>query len=237
MSVVFLTAKILKCASFAVELTVNMDGVVFYCQEADAGICDGCGKSGVTIGQLWHDKGYINITDDTHDRGCALCGYVERTAEHRYYGDDTQCRDCGKEKPERYVIVLNNGVSLRKYASSSSSVVTKVNAGTVLRYDTKEGDWYEVDYNGTICYVSASVVQVQVGYVKTTAANVLLRVTPSGDAYSTKIDDQGTVLSYFGTESSNGYTWYYVFRDGNMGYIRGDCAILCESDGTPENNG
>lgn len=133
-----------------------------------------------------------------------------------------------------YAVVLQDGVVLRAGASTDSAIRDRAGIGTVLRWYDLQNVWYQVDRDGQICYIMASFVMetpAPVGYVKTTASGVRVRKTPTGSSYYSQIAEAGTVLTCFGAEESGGYTWYCIFCDGNLGYIRGDVAQPCDSEG------
>ncbi len=62
------------------------------------------------------------------------------------------------------------------------------------------------------------------GYIRTTTDKVYIRVEPNTNAsYVMLVQNQGTILPYFGTTRRNGKTWYNVqSADGRMGWMHGD---------------
>ena len=112
--------------------------------------------------------------------------------------------------------------------------------------------WYRVIYSNTEVWVLGSCVdemtaseyeewaeknpnntpqtEVIAGYVRTTADGVNLRKTAAGTVL-TRLD-KGNVYSYSKTEAESGYTWYYVKTPVGYGYLRSDCVMECNSDGS-----
>ena len=119
-------------------------------------------------------------------------------------------------------LVSGDTLNVRKEASSTSTIVTKLNQGTIVTItgkDTKTG-WYRITHNGNTGFVSDRYIEVInksnttiVGYKKTTD-NLNMRTGPS-TSYSaiTKIP-AGTTVGVIST--SNG--WDYVEYNGQKGY-------------------
>lgn len=57
-------------------------------------------------------------------------------------------------------VVSGNNVNIRSQASSTASVIGSANVGTEFNVLGKEGDWYNVMYNGTSGYVSSQYLTV-----------------------------------------------------------------------------
>ena len=118
--------------------------------------------------------------------------------------------------------------------------------------------WYKVRYNGIIGYLRGDCVRVcnstggsivepepddptppvedvLSGYIRLTKTDVALREERAGKV-KTRLP-LGLILPYYGDITPAGkfgrYCWYYVkTADGLVGYIRGDCAVICDGDGT-----
>ena len=120
--------------------------------------------------------------------------------------------------------------------------------------------WYYVVYNNMHGYVRSDCVAITSGgssapttkptatpvptatvtptaapsysYVMMVKTDVALRTTPGG-----KVQERlplGTVVPLIGTTiKASSYTWYPVrAASGNNGYVRGDCVVLCNEDGS-----
>jgi len=170
-----------------------------------------------------------------------------------------------EEKPEEkvnYVITILDSVNLRQAATKDSTAKFNVPMGTVMAY--KQGpvansNWYKVVYKNTEVWVLGTCVEemtatefeewldknpdntpqtdVIEGYVRIIKDGVNLRKTASGKVLA-QLDEKDTVYAFSKTESASGYTWYYVKSSQGYGYLRSDCVMECNADGsnfTPEN--
>lgn len=120
--------------------------------------------------------------------------------------------------------------------------------------------WFQVRYNGMTGWVRGDCVRVctstggnivegdepvvpeepdkpedsttVVGYIRITGNRVALRKTPGGDV-QTRIET-GTVMPLMGETVDQGFYFWYPVRDANnlFGWIRGDCAVPCNKDGS-----
>lgn len=160
-----------------------------------------------------------------------------------------------------YVITTKGGVNLR--LKPAGETITQVNKNVVVpcvgSMVTSGGyDWYNVNYNGMRGYLRGDCVKVCnadgstsgvtqapsaggsttetviYGYVKMTAHGVNLRTSPAGRSQEQL--DKDVVVPVIGTAVTSGkYTWYPVkAASGTTGYVRGDCAAICNADGTTE---
>ncbi|MBR2717873.1 MAG: SH3 domain-containing protein [Clostridia bacterium] len=170
-----------------------------------------------------------------------------------------------EEKPEEkvsYVITILDSVNLRAAATKDSTAKFNVPLGTVMAY--KQGpvansNWYKVIYKNTEVWVLGTCVEemtaaefeawleknpdntpqtdVVEGYVKILKDEVNLRKTASGKVLA-QLNEKDTVYAYSKTEAKSGYTWYYVKSSQGYGYLRSDCVMECNADGSnfvPEN--
>ena len=167
-----------------------------------------------------------------------------------------------EEEKVNYVITILDSVNLRQAATKDSTAKFNVPKGTVMAY--KQGpvansNWYKVVYKNTEVWVLGTCVEemtaaefeewldqnpdntpqtdVVEGYVKITKDGVNLRKTASGKVLA-QLDEKGTVYAYSKTEAASGYTWYYVKSSQGYGYLRSDCVMECNADGSnfvPEN--
>lgn len=113
--------------------------------------------------------------------------------------------------------------------------------------------WYPVAQAGSIYFVRGDCVEVvssmggtvptptlpmastaPLGYVRTTQSNVNLRLQPEGKTFQQI--DKNTVLPYLSSTISGNYTWYYVQVGQVRGFVRGDCVVLCNADGSAQTN-
>ena len=51
------------------------------------------------------------------------------------------------------VVNVKEAVNLRKGPSTDTEALTQVPVGTVVTDCVKEGDWFQVNYNGTVGYI------------------------------------------------------------------------------------
>ena len=144
-----------------------------------------------------------------------------------------------------YIVLTSGGVNLREEASMSAAVLGKYDKGDVFPYyaTSKVGSttWYKVItedgtgfFHGDFCTPSdskgnpltgGSAPSDISGYVLTTVDKVYLRKSASTTAGTHgQIKNKGTLLEIVGeNKKNNGYTWYNVTFDGEVGYVRGDC--------------
>lgn len=67
-----------------------------------------------------------------------------------------------KQDKQRKVTVLSNGTNVRESASTSSAIVTRVNAGEQFTIKEEHGDWYEITLsNGQAAFIAKWVVSLE----------------------------------------------------------------------------
>ncbi len=146
-----------------------------------------------------------------------------------------------------YVVLTSGGVNLREKASTGAEVLGRFDKGDVFPYysTTVKGSttWYKVStedgvgyFHGDFCTpsdskgnpLSSGETEKASGYVVTTIAKLYLRKSASTSAGTYgQIKEKGTLLKIVGDKkSNNGYTWYNVEYDGEIGYVRGDCVTV-----------
>lgn len=153
--------------------------------------------------------------------------------------------------PLGYIKLTWGGVNLRKGPSTSTARLDQLDRGTILPYYATEqvGDvtWYKVKtkddtgyIHGKYCAISdkngnigaESGDDVTSGFLYTTKDKVYLRKKASTTAgvYG-QIPKAKTVLAIVGaSKKANGYTWYNVEYNGNVGYIRNDCVTVLSKE-------
>lgn len=114
--------------------------------------------------------------------------------------------------------------------------------------------WYPVTYNGNAYFVRSDTVQevnasgateaptqqpdpentevTAVGYVKTVLDKVNLRLKPAGTVVE-QVAINRVLPMLKEAEESEGYAWYYVQVGDVKGYLRGDCVLVVNQDGSP----
>lgn len=147
-----------------------------------------------------------------------------------------------------YVVLTSGGVNLREKASTGAEVIGRFDKGDVFPYysTTVKGSttWYKVStedgmgyFHGDFCTPSDSKgnpvngsneAEGASGYVVTTVDKLYLRKTASTSAGTYgQIKNKGTLLQIVGDKkTNNGYTWYNVEYEGDIGYVRGDCVTV-----------
>jgi len=132
-------------------------------------------------------------------------------------------------------IKTTDSVNVRKSASITSARIAKLDKGVVAPYSAAVSvggtTWYKIVYNFETGYVmgdyctpcdaygntSTKPQNVTSGYLMTT------RDSASAGVYG-QVPAQGTVLQIVGkARYANGYYWYNVAYNGDIGYMRGDC--------------
>lgn len=98
--------------------------------------------------------------------------------------------------------------------------------------DTDEGSDNNTDDNANTTPVDPGKTW---GYIKTTKSGVNFRKTPGGTGIGTL--GKGEVYPMTGKSTSkSGYTWYPIRANGKDGYVRGDCAVVCDKNGNVTDN-
>ena len=70
------------------------------------------------------------------------------------------------------------------------------------------------------------------GYVKITLDKTNIRKTMNGSLLF-QLPTKGGIYPMWGAQGSkNGYTWYPIIVNGSQGWVRGDCAVLVNADGS-----
>jgi len=127
-------------------------------------------------------------------------------------------------------IVESSGLRLRAAASTDADIVSNASYGDNIVVIRKTGNWYLVDYNLDIGYMSADYVafkereNVELGYGKVNASSVNMRAKPSSDGDLIQQIPYGEKAYIIGLNCG----WYKVKYNGNTGYIRSDLLELTE---------
>ncbi len=128
-------------------------------------------------------------------------------------------------------IVNASSLHVREAASTDSKIITDASYGDYVTVIRQVDDWYLVDYNLNIGYVSAEYVDfkvaenVELGKAQTNTGVVNVRSAPSSDASPVGQLLQDAIVNIIGI--NNG--WFKVtYGDGITGYIRSDLLILLE---------
>lgn len=127
-------------------------------------------------------------------------------------------------------IVETNGLRLRAKPNTDADIVSTASYGDNVVIIRRVDDWYLVDYNLDIGYMSAEYItfkereNVELGYGKVNTSSVNLRSTPSSDG------DLVCQLAYGEKAYIIGLNcgWYKVQYNGSTGYIRSDLLELTE---------
>lgn len=156
----------------------------------------------------------------------------------------------------QYVQTILDKVNLRASASKDANAPYNVAIGTVMAYNSSQSVggslWYRVIYDNTEVWVLGSCVKVMTqaeyeaylatkpaatpqpsvikGYIKTTVSDVNLRATAGGTSILGRLA-KNLVLPYSESTTARNYTWYKVQTNLGTGYVRGDCAEICDKDG------
>ncbi|MFR5266632.1 SH3 domain-containing protein [Clostridium sp.] len=145
-------------------------------------------------------------------------------------------------------IVTANELNVRADASTNSAIIGSLKKGDKVGIIKKEGNWYKINYNGRIAYVSADYVQVEVqnkpevkpeekpeqGQTMKVKVNspigLNLRAGATTNSAVITVLPNNAVVNVI--ESSNG--WYKVSYNGNIGWISAQYTTVVSN---PSNNG
>ena len=149
--------------------------------------------------------------------------------------------------------ITGSSVRMRSGASTSTSILTVMDKGTVVTVLGKANDdWYNISYKGMTGCVSADYLKllpqqesapapeatpesapeapepaaelpVAVGTI--TGSSVRMRAGTSTSTSILKVMDKGTVVSVLGKANDN---WYSISCNGKTGYVSGDYLKLTE---------
>lgn len=141
------------------------------------------------------------------------------------------------------IVTASSGLRLRASASADSQVINTAANGDNVVIIRQKGDWYLVDYNLDIGYMSADYIQVkerenvELGYGSVNPYLANLRSGPSTSHSVVAKASSGDKVFIFGFNCG----WYKVKYDGKIGYIRSDLVTLkevpYENSGTSKTNG
>lgn len=128
-------------------------------------------------------------------------------------------------------IVNSDGLRLRASASTDSDILANAAKGDNVVVIRQVGDWYLVDYNLEIGYMSAQYLtfkereNVELGYGKINTAAVNMRATPSSEGDLMAQLAMGEKAYIIGLNCG----WYKVQYNGMTGYIRSDLMELTQA--------
>ena len=139
------------------------------------------------------------------------------------------------------VTISGSRLNLREKASTSSKILTRLSGGTKVTVLGESGNWYHVDYNGTLGYLSRDYVRVtgeaptaaptneptaeptpepapetgRTGVVNISGSKLNLRQKASTSSKILTRLSGGAKVTVLG-ESGN---WYHVNYNGTLGYL------------------
>ncbi len=128
------------------------------------------------------------------------------------------------------IVTASSGLRLRASASTDSKVISTAPCGDNVVIIRQKGNWYLVDYNLDIGYMSADYIQVkerenvELGYGSVNPYLANLRSGPSTSHSVVATASQGEKVFIFGFNCG----WYKVKYSGTVGYIRSDLVTLTE---------
>ena len=128
------------------------------------------------------------------------------------------------------IVTANSGLRLRAKASTDSQVISTAAYGDNVVVIRKKGEWYLVDYNLDIGYMSARYLHikerenVELGYGSINPYLANLRSGPSTDNGVVATAGSGEKVSIFGFNCG----WYKVKYNNKIGYVRSDLVTLTE---------
>lgn len=142
----------------------------------------------------------------------------------------TVCASATELKTGIGIVTASSGLRLRAQASTDSQVINTAACGDNVVIIRQKGDWYLVDYNLDIGYMSADYIQfkerenVELGYGSVNPYLANLRSGPSTSYGVVATASCGEKVSIFGFNCG----WYKVKYNGTIGYIRSDLVTLTE---------
>lgn len=163
-------------------------------------------------------------------------GYVSDSYINQTSGGNssTQTQTTGTGK-----VTAKSGLNLRKSASTSSGVITVIPHNGQVNIKSKSGNWYYVEYKGSLGYVSADYIQ------STSGGSSNSQSSNNNSSTQTQINGTGKVTAKSGLNlrksastnagvirvipyssqvniKSQTGNWYYVEYSGSLGYVSAD---------------
>ena len=180
-----------------------------------------------TLGYL--SREYVRVTEETPTAAPTTAPTAQPTPA------PTQAPETGRLG---VVTISGSRLNLREKASTLSKILTRLSGGARVTVLGESGNWYHVNYNGTLGYLSKAYVRVT-GDVSPTAAPTASPTQPpeTGREATIQIENGGALHLRKGpgtdTESL-GYVqngdkatilgesgeWYHVRVDGKEGYLK-----------------
>ena len=115
-----------------------------------------------------------------------------------------------------------SGLNLRKAATTSSEVIANIPDGTKIQVLGKNGDFYQVKYNGNTGYASSEYIDL-LNLLEVTVSGLNIRENPSTSAKIlgsvSKIYLAGVLDSKDKLTTSN--EWYMVYYNGKQAWVSG----------------
>ena len=110
-----------------------------------------------TIGQVNKGDQFTVINSD-HNWVQVQLQNGEKGWLYSFYGTFSTSITTKSKKENGTITILYNGTNLRSDSTTSSEVVTRVDAGTTFTVDEKINDWYKVEVDDQTAYVASWVV-------------------------------------------------------------------------------
>ena len=142
-------------------------------------------------------------------------GYVQKT----YLGNIKQSTGGGSSSTQTELEkgrVTASSLNVRASASSSGTLLDRLEYGTIVEIVAKRGDFYQIKYGGGAGYVSAGYVEiVSDGSIKETTASVNFRSGPGTSYESLGTLPAGTLVEVLAESGS----WAQVRYGSQTGYV------------------
>lgn len=128
------------------------------------------------------------------------------------------------------IVKARGGLRLREDASTSSKILATAPYGDYVVVLEKKGDWYRVNYNLQIGYMSGDYLtlkekeNIDLGIGKVTSSVVNIRTSPNTSSKVVHQVKKNDTVEIFGFNCG----WYKVNSKNQVGYIRSDLVELTE---------
>ena len=184
-----------------------------------------------TLGYL--SREYVRVTEETPTAAPTTAPTAAPTSQPT--AAPTQAPETGQTG---VVNISGSRLNLREKASTSSKILTRLSGGTKVTVLGESGNWYHVNYNGTLGYLSKAYVRVTGDVSPTAAPTASPTQTPETGREATIQIETGGALHLRkgpGTDTESlGYVqdgdkavilgesgeWYRVRVDGKEGYLK-----------------
>ncbi len=164
---------------------------------------------------------YCKIVDSNSESGSIVTPEIEDNSSS---GSDSQT----ESESGQVVMIATSGLNVRSGASTSSTVYAVAGYGETYEYLGTSGGWYQINYNGTPAYVSASYSTLKDAsstdaesltdcdvLIMSCVSSLNVRSAPSTSSTCVGSLDKGDMVYFVDLENG----WYETIYKGSTAYV------------------